>query len=203
MLNIEVKLDELKNDYPVFYEFFKNTLKNSQSKYKDYKEKKYKCYYYIGFYMLPSQKNEEYYEKLRSLKWEDRLKEEYKKCRITITMVAGKFGLSDQTNEIAKTATPYIDEIVKRKIYFEQLNDPDSKIMNSIPDLDELKLRIEEEEKAQRTFMEMLNDKVGIKSEKELKPQERLKKLIENEDYENAEKLIKEHPELRKRGHKE
>ena len=201
MVNIKVKLDTLKNDYPGFYKFFKDSIKNSQSRFKDYEDEKYKCYYYIGFYMLPSQKTEEYYGKLMSMKWEDRIKEEYKKVRVTITIVAGKFAISDQTKDITDTSKPYIDEIVKRKIYMEQTQseNPDNDILNSIPNLDDLKDRIESDMNDRNKLLEMLGIENTKNDNKNPKPQDLLRKLIENEKYEDAEKLIKEHPELKKR----
>ena len=212
MMNLEIKLEELKSDYPIFYKFFKDTLTHSQSRFKDYKETKYKCYYYVGFYMLSSQKTEEYYEKLHTLKFEDRLKEEMTKARVTITMVVGKFALSDQTKEIGKHVMPLLKDIVSRKMYMEQLmgeEGPDQDILDTIPDLDELLKKIEEEQKDSQEFM----DKMGLnmediikgggelktKKSKKLSPQDMLNDLIENEEFEEAEKFINEHPELKKR----
>jgi len=217
-MNTEIKLEELKSDYPIFYKFFKDTLANSQSRFKDYKESRYKCYYYIGFYMLPSQKTDEYYENLFTLKFEDRLKEELKKVRVTITMVVGKFALSDQTKEIGEHVKPLVADIVSRKMYMEQMTqeDPDQEILDSIPNLDELLQKLEDEQKANLDMLEKMGlskedieeglAKGGIidgggftKPKKDLSPQEMLNELIQNEDYEKAEELIKQHPELKKR----
>ena len=40
MINLQIKLETLKNEYPRFYEFFKDALNHSQSRFKDYKEDK-------------------------------------------------------------------------------------------------------------------------------------------------------------------
>ena len=213
-MNIEIKLEKLKTDYPAFYQFFKDTLAHSQSRFKDYKEKKYKCFYYIGFYMLPSQKTDEYYENLYTLKFEDRLKKEMKKSRVTITMVVGKFALTDQTKDLGEHVIPLLSDIVSRKMYMEQMTkeEPDQEIIDSIPNLDKLLKKMEDEQKAGEDMLE----KMGLSMEdiinsggggtrlkpvtsKNLSPQEMLNQLIDNEDYEEAEKLIKEHPELKKR----
>lgn len=210
MINIEIKLENLKIDYPNFFNFFKDTLSHSQSKFKDYKESKYNCYYYIGFYMLTSQKTDEYYHKLITLKWEDRKKEEYKKAKITITMVVGKFVLSDQTTEISENIKPYLDEIIARKIYGEQMSigEPNEEIVNSIPNVDEIIEKIENEQKDNQEMLEKmgLNVKDFVKGggtttleTKEISTQEMLNQLIQNEDYEKAEELIKNYPELKKR----
>jgi len=213
MINTEIKLEELKSDYPIFYKFFKDTLANSQSRFKDYKEKTFKCFYYIGFYMLPSQKTDDYYEKLLTLKFDDRLKEEIKKVRVTITMVVGKFALSDQTKEIGENVKPLLIDIVSRKMYFEQMmrENPDQEIINSIPNLEDLIKKIEQEQKQGLDLLEKMGlSKEDIESNiivggggftksKNLSPQEMLNELIQNEDYEKAEELIKNHPELKKR----
>lgn len=200
MINIEVKLENLKKDYKDFYTFFKDALENSQSRFKSYKEEKYKCYYHVGFFMKPSQKTDEYYEELFKMKWEDRTQEEYKKARVTITMIAGKFALSDQTLELCDTVRPLLDEIISRKMYMEQTTRdiPNDEVLNSIPDLEELKIKIENEKDAQQDFMESLGMKLGHPG-KELTPQDILKNLIDDEKYEEAEELIKKHPELKKR----
>lgn len=212
-MNIEIKLEELKSDYPAFYQFFKDTLANSQSRFKDYKEKRYKCYYFLGFYILPSQKTEEYYENLYSLKFDDRFNEELKKTRVTITMVVGKFALSDQTKEINEGVLSYLKDIVSRKIYMEQMmkEDPDQEIIDSIPNLDEMLKKMEKEQQSGIDMLEKMGlskedieDKFkgsggGLKTLKKLSPQEMLKKLVENEEFEEAEELIKKHPELKKR----
>lgn len=205
MMNLEVKLEDLKNDYPDFYNFFKDALANSQSRFKNYKEEKYKCFYYVGFFMKPSQKTEEYCETLSNMKWEERVIEEYKKTRVTITMISGKFALSDQTIEICDTIKPFLDEIISRKMYFEQMSNedgPNEEVLESIPDLEELKLKIEEEKEAQKDFLESMGLKLGMNvssDKKELTPQDMLNKLIDDEKYEEAEELIKKHPELKKR----
>jgi len=201
MVNLNVKLEQLKTDYPDFYDFFKNTLENSNSKYKKYKESKYNSSYYIGFYMKKSQKTKDYYEKLYSMVWDDRVKEEYTKVRISITMSVGKFLLSDQTNVISDTAKIYIDEIVSRKMYFEQLNSPETNetVLNSIPNLDELVEKIDQEIKNQKDFLSKLGEKLGITTtkERELTPEEKLKQLINDEKYEEANDLINKHDELK------
>lgn len=216
-MNIEIKLEQLKSDYPAFYQFFKDTLANSQSRFKDYKEKRYKCYYYLGFYMLPSQKTEEYYENLYSLKFDERFKEELKKTRVTITMVVGKFALSDQTKEVNEGVLPHLKDIVSRKIYMEQImkEEPNQEIIDSIPDLDDMLKKLEDEQKDSMDMLEKMGlskedieanfkgesiqSGAGLKTSKALTPQEILKDLIKNEEFEEAEKLIQKHPELRKR----
>lgn len=207
MINLQVPLDNLKKDYPKFYDFFKNTLKNSQSRFRNYDDDRFKCFYYLGFFMKPSQKTDEYYERLSKMSWDERLKEEYKKVRITITMTAGKFALADQTKELCDTLTPTLDEIVARKIYFEQtsMEFPNNDIINSIPNINELKDKFDKEIKEQNNILEILNE-IGDrdfdnmnKKNKNLKPEELLNKLIEEEKYEEAEELIKNNPELKKR----
>jgi len=204
MISLQIKLDVLKTDYPDFYKFFKDTLHNSQSPFKDRKEDKYKCFYYVGFYMFPSQKTEEYYENLYSLKYEDRIKEEYKKVKVTITMLSGKFVLSDQTSEVSEFVKPFIDEIISKKMYFEQMSDeegPNDEILNSIPDLEDVIEKIEEEKNIGKNFLESIGIKMGaeVKEEKEIMPQDMLNKLISDEKYEEADEFIKEHPNLKKR----
>jgi len=207
MVTIQVKLDVLKKEYPGFYEFFKNSLKNSDSKFKNYKENKIKCYYYIGFYLKPSQKTEEYYEELYSMKFDERVEEELKKVRVTITVLAGKFAVSDQVYDISTSVRPIVEEITKKKIYMEQRmsEEPDEEILNSIPDLEELEKRIIEEQEKQKDMLQTLTglgieDLVGAKqTSKELSPEQRLSKLISEEKYEEAEELLNEHPELKKR----
>lgn len=198
MINLEIKLDVLKEDYPTFFEFFKDALNHSQSRFKDYNENKYKCYYYVGFYMKSSQKTEEYYQELYKMLWDERIKEEYSKARVTLTMVAGKFAISDQTTEISETVKPVLDEIIARKIYLEQkyLGEDNNDILNSIPNFNELKDKIEKELEMQKDFLESLG--LNITREKELNPQDRLKKLIDEEKYEEAEELINKHSELKK-----
>lgn len=200
MINLQVKIEKLKKDYPDFYNFFKNTLKNSQSSYKNYEEDKYKCYYYIGFYMKPSQKTEKYYNELYNLKWDERIKKEYEKIRITITMVAGKFAISDQTKEISDTVKPIIDEIVSRKMIFEQKKIQNEEVYNSIPNVKELEEKIQKEIEAQKDFLEAIGieTETNIERSENLSPQDRLNKLIENENYEEANDLIKQHPELKR-----
>jgi len=200
MINLEIQLDKLKIDYPLFYNFFKESLNNSQSRFKNYKESRYRCYYYVESYMKPSQKTKEYYKNLYKLKWDDRKREELKKTKVIITMVVGKFAMSDQTNVICDTIKPILDQIISRKIYIEQtsMNETDNEIINSIPDIENLKQKIEEEIKMQKDFIETLGFGNNIQREKNLTPQDRLKKLIDNEDYEGANEIIKKHPELKK-----
>ena len=50
----------------------------------------------------------------------------------------------------------------------------------------------------QKDFIETLGFGNNIQREKNLTPQDRLKKLIDNEDYEGANEIIKKHPELKK-----
>jgi len=201
MMTLNVKIDQLKKDYPNFYKFFKDSLLHSNSKYKDYKESKYKCSYYVGFYMLKSQKTKEYYNNLYSLLWEDRLKEEYKKIRVSITVSVGKFMISDQTNELNETVNSYIKEIVSRKIYYEQMNmdETDTDVLNSIPDLDILIEKIDEETKHNQDFIEQLSEKLGIsyKKGKELTSEDKLKKLIDDEKYEEADQFLIDNPDLK------
>ena len=196
MIAVNVKLSDFIKDYPDFYNFFKDTLSRSNSKFKSYKESKYRCYYYIGTYMKPSKMTDDYYEKLYKMKWEERLAEEISKTRITMVVTAGKFAISDQTKEISKTLMPVIEAVVARKIYAEQMYiGADDDIIMSIPNIEELKEKIEKEKKSAENFL----DKLGAKMNKQMSPQEILSKLIDEEKYEEAENFINKHPELRKR----
>jgi len=201
MISIQVKLDKLKIEYPDIYEFFLTTLRNSNSKYKNYSENKIKCYYYLGFYMLPSKKTKEYYENLYTLKYDQRKIEERKKVKITITLVAGKFALSDQRNMNGETLEKIFNEIVKRKIYTEQLEIQNDEIINSIPDLDDFVKKLKKEQEQNRKLMEDIfsDSNFLINKQKKMSPQEQLNKLIDNEKYEEANNFIKKHPELKKR----
>ena len=201
MISIQVKLDKLKIEYPDIYEFFLTTLRNSNSKYKNYSENKIKCYYYLGFYMLPSKKTKEYYENLYTLKYDQRKIEERKKVKITITLVAGKFALSDQRNMNGETLEKIFNEIVKRKIYTEQLEIQNDEIINSIPDLDDFVKKLKKEQEQNRKLMEDIfsDSNFLINKQKKMSPQEQLNKLIDNEKYEEANNFIKKHPELKKK----
>jgi hypothetical protein len=203
MINFEVTVDTLKEDYPVFFNFFKNTLNNSNSKFKNYTESKYKCYYSLGFYMKPSQKNEEYYQHLLSLDWENRRIEEYKKARVTITIVSGKFIISDQTSDLCDVLKNVIDEIVSRKIYSEQqlLDEPNEDIINSIPDLEKLEENLEKEREVKQNFVEELGKMFSMdtKDNKKLNLNEQLDQLINDEKYEEADEFIKKYPNLKKK----
>ena len=196
MIAISVKLEDFIKDYPDFYEFFKDTLARSNSKFKTYREKRYKCYCYIGTYMKPSKMTEDYYINLYKMKWDERLKEELKKTRITLVVTAGKFALSDQTNSVSDTLMPVIKEILSRKMYAEQnYIGVDDEILNSIPNIEELKEKIENEKKTADDFL----SKLGARTSKQMSPQDILSKLIDEEKYEEAEDFINKHPELRKR----
>jgi hypothetical protein len=194
-MKLQVDLENFKNDYPEFYDFFKNTLKNSNSKFKTYSDEKIKCYYDIGFFVMTSKKTQEYYDKLNTMVWDERKIEEYKKTRITITLSIGKFSLSDQTTKITDTIIPILDDLISKKIFIEQISmgNEDNDIINSIPNLDLIK---EEYEKQK----EMVNNLTMMFSDIEKKPktpQEELNYLIKNEKYEDAKNFIKEHPELK------
>jgi len=198
MINLEIKLDVLKEDYPSFFEFFKDALNHSQSRFKNYNEDKYKCYYYIGFHVKPKQKTKEYYDNLYQMLWDERKEEEYLKARVALTMVAGKFAISDQTMEISETVKPILNEIISRKMYFEQKNFgfKNKDILNSIPDIEILKIKIEEELEVQKDFLESIG--LNVTRQKELTPQDRLKNLIDEEKYEEADELVNKYPYLKK-----
>jgi len=198
MISLQVKIEDLKNDYPEFYDFFLTTLRNSQSKFKNYSEKKFKCYYYLGFYMKRSKQTEDYYENLYQLEYNDRIIEEQKKARVTITLVAGKFALSDQKNEIGDKLESTFNDLVRRKMYYEQLKIQNDDVLKSIPDLDKLIKQIENEQEKTNNFMSEVFGE-GFTKQKELSPQERLNQLIENEDFEGANEFIKKHPELKRK----
>jgi hypothetical protein len=146
-------------------------------------------------------KTNKYYENLYTLKYNQRKIEERKKVKITITMVAGKFALSDQRNMNGETLENVFNEIVKRKIYGEQLKFQNDDIINSIPNLDDFIEKLKKEQEQNRKLMEdIFNDSnFLIKEQKKLSPQEQLNKLIDNEKYEEANNFIKKHPELKKR----
>jgi hypothetical protein len=202
MIYVEVDLENLKSDYPEFYNFFRITLSNSVGKYKNYPDKKMKCYYYLGFYMLPSKKTDEYYENLYKMKWDERLDEEKKKAKVTITMVAGKFALSDQIPRIGESLYPFFEEIVARKMYFEQMtmDEPDEEIINSIPNIEELKEKIQEEQEQADEIIDIFTgENGGINKQRELSPDELYQKLLENEEYEEINELLKNHPELKRK----
>jgi hypothetical protein len=207
MIALEIKLEKLKEEYSDFYDFFKQSLEISNSRFKDHKEEKYKCFYYVGFYMKPSEKTDEYYQELYKKHYDDRLEEELTKARVTITIVAGKFAISDQVVEVSDTVKPIIGEIVKRKMIMEQTvgGDPDDDVLHSIPGYDDLVEKMQDEQEMQKDFLESmgLDDLLGIKREKELTPDQTLKRLIDEERYEEAEDLLEDHPELRKKGDEE
>ena len=203
MVNLEIKLEKLKEDYPEFYSFFKEALHNSQSKFKNNKEDKYRCYYYVNSFIKPSQRTDDYYKNLYNMKWEERSKEEYSKFKVTITMVSGKFAISDQTNVIAESLNPIIDEIIGRKMYLEQkyFEFKNIEVLESIPNLEELKNKIEEELENQKEFIKMIGLKLetNFKEQNDISPQDMLKKLINEEKYEDAEELINKFPELKRK----
>ncbi len=203
MVTLQVDLARLKSDYPGFYDFFKDTLDRSNSKFKTYKEDKYKCFYYVGFYLKPSQKTEEYYDKLYSMKFDERLVEERGKLRVTITIVAGQFAISDQTNDLADTFNDVITYIVSRKMYFEQLKLNNKDVIDSIPNYDEIESKIHEEQEMLNEFFETMGMKVkSLENKNNLTPAQRLKQLIDEEKYEEADEFLSEHPELKKRNKK-
>lgn len=203
MINLEIYLNKFKDDYPDFFNFFKNVLLNSDSKYKHYDESKYRCYYHIGFYLKSEQKNDEYYKNIYNMKWEDRMKEEYSKVRITVTLKVGNFVISDQTNYITDNIKSFLNEAISRKMYVEQnyySNNPNYDILNSIPNIDDIKIMYDQEIKNQMNFIESIFQKSGkdlIKKHNNLSPKEMLENLIRDEKYEEANVLINEYPELK------
>lgn len=201
MISLQINLDSLKIDYPDFYDFFKFALKNSNSKFKNYNENKYKCYYYISFYINSKQKTNEYYDNLYNMLFDDRLKEELSKTRVTITMTSGKFLLSDQTDILTDYIKNIVKEITAWKMYSEQIDKeiPDLKIINSIPNKDELEKKLKEIKNIQKNIIEMmgLDIDVDINIDEKLEPNKILKKLISEEKYEEANKLLNIYPELK------
>jgi hypothetical protein len=83
--------------------------------------------------------------------------------------------------------------------------DPDDDVLHSIPGYDDLVEKMQDEQEMQKDFLESmgLDDLLGIKREKELTPDQTLKRLIDEERYEEAEDLLEDHPELRKKGDEE
>lgn len=213
MITLPVKVEILKEEYPEFYKLFKETLKKSNGKYSKYDDSKINCFYYISTFLKPSQKNEEYYENLMKMKYPERLNEELNKTRVTLTMVAGRFAITDHTDKVGVTALSMVEKITSRKMYFEQSKVGDESVMNSIPDLDKLEKDIEKENELRDKAMDalglgdllggeenILGDLFGSKKEKKSQnPEDILKSLISEEKYEEAEEYLEKHPELKKK----
>ncbi len=170
MVTVAVNLETVKNDYPEKFDEYVRILRSSTSKDKDAPEEKFNFIYSFSYFLKKGRANEEYYENLVHMKFDERLEEEMNKVRVTMTMAAGNFYISDRVSGVPEIIKSIVKMITVKKMLSEQEMIEDLDVINSIPE-DDLK---------------------NAKTEEEAKPlslDDQLKHAIDVEDYMEAARI--------------
>jgi hypothetical protein len=146
-----------------------NILRNSNSRYKEYDSEKIKWFYSFSYFTKKSEKTPEYYENLYKMPFEDRLKCEMNRVRLSLGFSAGHFYISDRVDKITDIIKDIVTSITYKKILFESELLGDDSILKTIPFVIENDLKEKE-----------------LNYNNELSLQDQLKICIDNEEYEKA-----------------
>jgi hypothetical protein len=133
MLSISVDNEKVKSEYSDKFNEFVNILRSSSSKYKETPEDEFRFIYSYSYYLKKGAANDEYYENIVHLKFEERLEEEMSKVRVSLHMMAGKFYISDRVEEVSETIKTVVKLMTVRKMLKEQEFVGDIDVIESIP----------------------------------------------------------------------
>lgn len=138
MNTIPATKSEVLSDFPVVNQWVAN-IKDYLKK--DINEDKIEFFYTFGFF-LPKVKDKEdlylkMYEDSSKLKYEDRLKFELSKVRVSLTIKSGNFMMADRLPKgiVPEIIKDIVAEITKVKMIIESEYNEDKEITNSIPEL--------------------------------------------------------------------
>jgi hypothetical protein len=146
-----------------------NILRNSDSKFKDTPEDKIHFAYSLSFFKNKGEYTPEYYENLYQMKFDERYEEEVKKARVSLSMTAGYFYISDRVDGVSESVKNALKMITAQKMINEQARitektgEENEEVLKSIP--------IPKEEQKPMTL------------------QEQLEKAIQEEDYMEAARI--------------
>jgi len=159
MITIPVDRNTVYKEYKKEAVNLLNLFRKSDSRYKDIDDNKIVWYYTFSYFIKREDKNDpEYYNRLHKMSYEDRLKEELKKVRVSIGFSANYFYISDRVDGIPEIVRKTVEDLTHKKMLFE------TELLNM---LDTFPLVIQGDEKP-------------------LDLKEQLQKAIEMEDYEKA-----------------
>jgi len=163
MVTLFIGYDTVLKEYEKESQYLIDILRNSNSKYKDTKVEKMKWFYDLSYFKRKGNFTEEYYENLFNMKFEDRLNEELKKIRVSLSMSAGKFSIMDRVEGLSNTVKEAVKIVTIQKMINEQSKIGNHEVIDSIP--------IPREEQVPMSL------------------EDQLKRAIEVEDYEDAVRI--------------
>lgn len=133
MVTVIVNYEIVMKEYEKEAQIFIDTLKNSNSKYKNTEVEKIKWMYSFSYFKNKGEYTQEYYENLYHMKFEDRLEEELSKVRVNLSMSAGHFYISDRISGISDSIKEAVKIITIQKMINEQDQIQDQEVIDTIP----------------------------------------------------------------------
>lgn len=171
MVTMLINYEIVKQEYAADVQHFIDILRNSGSSSKDTIEDKIKWLYSFSYFKNKGTINEEYYEKLFNMPFEERLEEEIKKVRVNLSIMAGHFYLSDRVSGISEKVKEAVKFITIQKMINEQAQINNQDVIDSIPmpKEDQIPLSLEEQLKnaiEQEDYIEAARIRDLIKGER-------------------------------------
>jgi hypothetical protein len=120
MVTIVVEGDVVAKEYEKESKELISLLRNSNSKYKDTEESKMEWLYSFSFFKNKGEYTPEYYEKLFKMEFDERYAEELKKIRVSLSMSAGYFYITDRVSNVSETIKQALKMITAQKMVNEQ-----------------------------------------------------------------------------------
>jgi hypothetical protein len=163
MVTVKANYEIVSKEYGDKVKSFLNILRNSDSKDKAIELDKIKWIYSFSYFRKKTENSQEYYEYLYNLPYDERLKEELKKVRVSLVLSAVHFHITDRVDGVPDSLVEVVKFMTIQKMVNEQEQIQNQEVIDSIP--------------RQENKMEPLS------------LEDQLKNAIETEDYMEAARI--------------
>jgi hypothetical protein len=133
MVTVKVNYETVSKDCPKKVDSFLNILRNSDSKDRDIDLLKINWIYSFSYFMKKSDNSQKYYEYLYNLPYEERLKEELKKVRVSLVLSAVNFHITDRVDGVPDSLVEVVKFMTVQKMVNEQAHIQNLDVIASIP----------------------------------------------------------------------
>jgi len=133
MITMLISQEIVKEEYSQDFQNFINILRNSNSTYKETPIEKIGWLYNFSYFKKKGEITKDYYENLLNMSFEQRLEEEISKVKVSLSMSAGHFFLSDRVSTVSEKIKETVKYITIQKMINEQVQINNQDVINSIP----------------------------------------------------------------------
>lgn len=169
MVSMIIPNELVKTEYEKDAQRLLDILRKSESKYKDILEDKIRWAYSFSYFKNKGEYTPEYYEKLYNMTFDERYDEELKKVRVSISLSAGYFYITDRVDGVSESVKNALKMVTAQKMINEQAvitertGEENEEVIKSIP--------------------------IPKEDQKPTSLQDQLEKAIEEEDYMEAARI--------------